>query len=48
MARLLVQSYKIMKPRIAGNLQTGNSPGRGEATVSVTVTSVLRAQEVLQ
>lgn len=40
-ACLLVQSYEIMKPRTTGKLWTGNS-GHGEATVSVTVMSVLR------
>lgn len=39
-----VQSYKILKPRTAGELQTGNSPGCAEATV----TCVLKAQAALQ
>ena len=46
-AWLLVQRYKIIKPRTIGKLQTRNSPGHREVIVSITVTHVLRAQAAL-
>ena len=47
-AWLLVQKYKIIKPRTIRKLQTRNSPGHREVIVSITVTHVLRAQAALQ